>query len=146
MYSGDMTTDECICKKKSHLHIVNCPVVLKKTRSSLFVLEEEAFKTPNSNIFFISNDSVELLNKFRSNLPTQLWLYEVVTGKVGTINLSNGSEITFMPENEALHLLDFPKSHRIFIVGSHQSKDIAEALNNHTDGIILVDPTNGDIL
>ncbi len=139
----------CSCNTKSFLHVVGCNSLEVKEKLPLDFLHKEAIESAGSIIFYIAHSDEGALNQlkvFRSSLADEDWMYQVAAGMVGTVTLSNTTEVTFLPESEAQLLLELPNSGAIFIETTEQNKELAENLFPKTGKMFFVDSITKELV
>jgi hypothetical protein len=141
-----MVEGSCTCAKKSFLHLADCPAARLTSRVALEHLRKAAFDLPNSTLFYIAENISEASKRCRDEYLKSFWTCVVENHDIVTVILGNGAEITFLPESEALCLLDLPNSNQVFVEGSIRSRELMEILEHKTNKITLVDPVTKEIL
>lgn len=139
---------KCTCAKQTFLHLADCPTV-KPKKLSIDYVYEQAINNPTYIIFYIVDNNKEVqkqLEYLRSRIHEKDWYFQQSAGSVASIMFTNGSEVTFLAEEEAKSLLELPESHRIYIEGSNASRDIGEMLLHKTRGISFVDPQTKELI
>lgn len=134
--------DNCTCVKKSFLHLTDCPVIKTKSSSSIFQLQELSFNSPDSTLYYIAG-SDELISdrwtQFISTLSAKDWLGQVQQDNISSIIMCNGSEVVFVPQDEALNIINAPPSRAIFLENFNGFEDFYEAFYPTTKQLQVVD-------
>ncbi len=151
----------CTCKTKhAFIHLATCDSVINKLKrqdteankdnhSALYALKKCVMEIPGGMFFYIGNDEMGTINQykaFREYFQREDWEWQVGVGPVHTIMFVNRSEVTFLPESEAIQLIHQPTSTRLFIEKSSASQDLADVLTPNTGGILFVDAKTKDVL
>lgn len=120
---------------------------MKLIQDSLVLLNRVAQERPGQSLFYLAEDqksSVLQYKRFKNVVLDYAFIVEVEA--VCSITLDNGSEVTFLPNEDAKELLKLPKSDKIFIETTDNIKSLVSALSYKTDAIVVVDNETKEIL